>query len=87
MNRALDAMVDATAITDIEYGYLGCSPEVVPFYESSGWHRIHARERHTSRLEPTTIIDETHSPILICPAGRSVDEWPCGDIDLHGTPW
>ena len=31
-----------------EFGYLGCRPEVVPFYQATGWRRIDVVERHVS---------------------------------------
>jgi GNAT superfamily N-acetyltransferase len=70
----------------IEYGYLGCRPEVVPFYASSGWHRVTATERSRSRLDGTVVVT-TDYPILILPVIRAVSDWPAGAIDLRGTPW
>ena len=84
MDHARAAMLKEPGV---EYGYLGCRPAVVPFYESTGWQRIHALERHLSRLDPTTVIESAASPIFICPIRRGVDEWPQGEIDLRGTPW
>ena len=34
-----------------EFGYLGCRPEVVPFYQATGWRRIDVVERHVSMGE------------------------------------
>lgn len=72
---------------DIAFGYLGCRPEVVPFYESTGWRRIHARERCVDRLDPSRTVETETDPLLICGATRTADEWPAGDIDLRGLPW
>jgi hypothetical protein len=70
----------------IEYGYLGCRAEVVPFYASSGWHRVTATERSRSRLAGTVVVT-TDDPILILPVIQAVSDWPAGVIDLRGTPW
>jgi aminoglycoside 2'-N-acetyltransferase I len=70
----------------IEYGYLGCRPEVVPFYASSGWRLVTATERSRSRLDGTAVVT-TDAPILILPVLRTVSDWPAGVIDLRGTPW
>ncbi|NNC12570.1 GNAT family N-acetyltransferase [Planctomonas sp. JC2975] len=72
---------------EVEFGYLGCREGVVPFYESVGWHRIHAIERCISWLDQATNIVTENAPLLICAAQRAIEEWPRGDIDLHGTPW
>lgn len=35
-------------LAPVDYGYLGCREEVVPFYESSHYTRINATERYVS---------------------------------------
>lgn len=82
MARAQQAMCDDPLV---EFGYLGCRQEVVPFYESSGWRRIDALEQHVSMTDPTETVESASGPILIYGAGGS--QWPRGDIDLRGTPW
>jgi hypothetical protein len=84
MHRAQEAMRQTQGV---EFGYLGCRPAVVPFYEAAGWHRIHAVERHLSRLDPTSVIESDSAPILICAAARIAEQWPEGDIDLRGGAW
>lgn len=84
MHRAQQSMRDDARVS---FGYLGCRPAVVPFYESTGWTRIHALERHTARLNPATIVESDSAPILICPAVRAIQEWPAGHIDLLGGAW
>ncbi|RCS99215.1 GNAT family N-acetyltransferase [Brevibacterium aurantiacum] len=84
MDRAQESMRNDAAVS---FGYLGCRPAVVPFYLSAGWTRIQATERHTARLDPSQMVESDSSPILICPAARTVTDWPEGDIDLHGGPW
>lgn len=71
---------------EVDFGYLGCREEVVPFYQAAGWHRIRVRERSLSRVDGSMVVTET-DPVLICPAARAVTDWPAGDVDLVGTPW
>lgn len=84
MRHAQEVMRDDNGI---DFGFLGCRSEVVPFYESAGWVQIHATERCWSRLDQTSIVESQGEPILICSAKRDVSEWPAGEIDLRGTPW
>ncbi|WP_313815652.1 GNAT family N-acetyltransferase [Citricoccus sp.] len=71
----------------VQFGYLGCREQVVPFYESTGWHRIHATEHHASRIDHHRVVTSTGDPLLIYPVRKDVTEWPPGDINLRGTPW
>lgn len=71
----------------VDFGFLGCRREVVPFYESAGWVQIHATERCLSRLDQTSVIVSEGGPNLVCSAKRHTNRWPQGDIDLRGTPW
>lgn len=71
----------------VEFGFLGCRMEVVPFYESAGWVQVHATERCLSRLDQTSVIVSEGGPNLVCSAKRHASQWPKGDIDLRGTPW
>lgn len=82
MSHAQDAM---RRDSRIDFGYLGCRDEVVPFYESTGWVRVNATERHVSMTEPGSTEVLSEGPILVFPASGAV--WPPGDIDLRGTPW
>lgn len=75
------------AETEIEFGFLGCRPEVVPFYEKSGWVQVHSTERCLSRLDQKSVVQTEGGPTLICAAQRDTSEWPDGDVDLRGTPW
>lgn len=84
MQRAQQAMRD---IGGVEFGYLGCREQVVPFYESTGWRRVLAIEHHASRLDERSVVTSTDGPILIYPVRRQTTEWLTGDIDLRGTPW
>ena len=77
---------DAMRSRGVEFGNLGCRPSVVAFYESAGWFRIGARERHLSRHDGVTVTDH-NGPLLVCTVRRSIDRWPDGDTDLRGRPW
>ena len=70
----------------IDFGYLGCREEVVPFYESCGWHRIRARERSIGR-EEIPVEDEPGQPLLVLPVERELASWPAGTVDLRGRAW
>jgi GNAT superfamily N-acetyltransferase len=81
MRRAQEAM---WADERIQFGYLGCREAVVPFYESAGWQRVRAVERHTSMQDPRSTVVSS-DPLLVFPLRG--DEWPTGEIDHRGTPW
>jgi len=82
MRAAVASMRDAR---DIEFGYLGCREEVVPFYRSCGWTRVVAAERSLDRTgKPTE--DPPGQPLLVYPVDSSA-VWPDGDIDLRGRAW
>ena len=53
MRRAQAAMrsFDVPGKPRAEFGYLGCRPEVVPFYQATGWRRIDVVECHVSMGE------------------------------------
>jgi len=53
MRRAQASMrsFDVPGRPRAEFGYLGCRPEVVPFYQATGWRRIDVVERHVSMGE------------------------------------
>ncbi|WP_307793221.1 GNAT family N-acetyltransferase [Microbacterium stercoris] len=70
----------------IEFGYLGCREEVVPFYEACGWTRVTAAERSISR-DGMPIEDPPGQPLLILPVVSPLDAWPVGVIDLRGRAW
>ncbi|WP_372983547.1 GNAT family N-acetyltransferase [Microbacterium sp.] len=82
MARAQQAMRDDALV---DFGYLGCREAVVPFYESTGWRRIRALERHISIADGSDATEPFGAPILIYDASDS--RWPPGDVDLRGTPW
>lgn len=82
MSRAQQAM---RADMRVDFGYLGCREDVVRFYESAGWRRVQAIERHVSILDSRRIVVSVDGPVLILPIRER--DWPRGDIDLRGTPW
>lgn len=84
VRRAQTVMRDEAGV---DFGFLGCRREVVPFYESAGWVQIHATERCLSRLDQISVIVSEGGPNLICSSKRHASQWPQGDIDLRGTPW
>jgi aminoglycoside 2'-N-acetyltransferase I len=84
MRHAQKVMRDETLV---DFGFLGCRREIVPFYESAGWVQVYATERCLSRLDQKSVVVSQGGPNLICSAKRDASEWPEGDIDLRGTPW
>ncbi|MEO7121850.1 MAG: GNAT family N-acetyltransferase [Lacisediminihabitans sp.] len=83
MARAKTSMAE---VGGIDFGYLGCREEVVPFYASCGWHRISATERFVGRSGHAA---EQHPglPLLILPINSRVTQLPAGVIDLRGRAW
>jgi acetyltransferase, GNAT family len=73
--------------TGINAGHLGCREDVVPFYESCGWQRIAAPERHIDRLSGEVVENPPGPPLLILPITLALEDWPSGMIDLRGRPW
>lgn len=84
MRQAQKVMRDETGV---DFGFLGCRREVVPFYESTEWIQVYATERCLSRVDQRSVVVSQGGPNLICSAKRDASEWPDGDIDLRGTPW
>ncbi|MGJ0388157.1 GNAT family N-acetyltransferase [Microbacterium sp. CGR1] len=90
MSHAQRAMRDDP---HVEFGYLGCREDVVPFYERTGWSRVDAVERHVSMIDANVTVTSAAGPILVfaadVPDGSDLGRarWPEGDIDLRGTPW
>lgn len=83
MAYAKQTMMDAGGI---QFGYLGCREGIVPFYESSGWHRISVAERSISR-GGLPVEQAPGQPILIIPVRSKRRDWPVGDVDLRGRAW
>lgn len=70
---------------EVQFGYLGCREEVVPFYESAGWQRVFTTERSLSRVDNSSQVSD--GPLLISAGLKPLEAWPQGQIDLRGTPW
>ncbi|MFB7251910.1 GNAT family N-acetyltransferase [Microbacterium sp. NPDC056234] len=83
MAHAMRSMRDAGGI---DFGYLGCREEVVPFYESCGWRRIRTAERSIGR-DGMPVEDEPGQPLLVLPIEREFGTWPVGTVDLRGRAW
>ena len=83
MSLAVQSMADAGGI---EFGYLGCREEVVPFYTSCGWSRISAAERSIGR-NGLPVHDAPGQPLLVLPVERELAAWHHGAIDLRGRAW
>ncbi len=83
MSHAAESMADAGGV---DFGYLGCREEVVPFYSSCGWHRISAPERSVSR-GGVPELSPPGPPLLILPVNRGIASWPEGTVDLRGRAW
>ena len=83
MTALAQSMADAGGI---DFGYLGCREEVVPFYEACGWHRISAAERSIGR-DGAPVEDPPGQPLLILPIASPRAAWPTGLVDLRGRAW
>ena len=80
---ATQSMSDAGGI---DFGYLGCREEVVPFYASCGWSRVLAAERSVRR-DGLPVEEVPGQPLLIMPIASELATWPAGAIDLRGRAW
>lgn len=83
MHAAHRSMLDAGGI---QFGYLGCREEVVPFYRACGWRRVTVAERSVSQ-EGHAVQAPPGQPLLILPISSSPGDWPAGSIDLCGRAW
>jgi aminoglycoside 2'-N-acetyltransferase I len=70
----------------VEYGFLGCREEVVPFYEACGYTRLNQLTIDVSPQDAMTVI-RSDGPTLICAGTKPISSWPDGTIDLRGLPW
>ena len=71
---------------DLPFGFLGCRPELVPFYQASGWHLLPSdvRLRYVDNRDPWTIVTLCE-PAFIQPLRASMGTWPKGKlIDRNG---
>ncbi|MFC5833419.1 GNAT family N-acetyltransferase [Nonomuraea insulae] len=49
----------------LDFGYLTCSPAVIPFYEGAGWHQL-----------PHSSVSAGDSHTMILPLNASLSAWP-----------
>jgi len=85
--RVVGALMQAgTGSAAADFGYVGCRPEVVPFYRSCGFSPVHNVVRELSTADAATVV-ESQGPTLIHAGTRTVDQWPDGVVDLRGLPW
>ena len=82
MTRLLEENTQTLAV---DFSYLGCREEVVPFYEACGFHRFDRLERSVNRL--TNQLQEDLSLIMIATGQKDWQNFPSGPIDLRGKPW
>ncbi len=83
MQRAAESLSEQR---DIDFGFLGCREEVVPFYLSCGWSRVYAAERSVGR-DSVLMTHPPGPPLLIFPVRKAVVSWPAGMVDLRGRAW
>ena len=71
---------------DLPFGFLGCRPELVPFYAANGWHLLPSdvRVRHIDNRDPWAVVTFTE-PAFVQPLRCRLSTWPKGDvIDRNG---
>jgi nodulation protein A len=71
---------------DLPFGFLGCRPELVPFYERNDWHLLPSdvRVRYIDNRDPWTIVT-LQEPAFVQPLRSPLAAWPKGDlIDRNG---
>lgn len=68
----------------VDFTYLGCRDEVLPFYLSCGFHQLKRLETRINR--EGELVSEVCSNILIAD-GLKKAEFPEGDINLNGRAW
>ncbi|MGQ7461831.1 GNAT family N-acetyltransferase [Streptococcus suis] len=82
MTRLLEENTQTLAV---DFSYLGCREEVVPYYEACGFYRMERLERFINRL--TNMSQEELSIVMIASGQKNWRNFPSGRIDLHGRPW
>ncbi|GGL05335.1 GNAT family N-acetyltransferase [Deinococcus radiotolerans] len=71
---------------DVEFAFLQCREEVVPFYERGGFLRVPNAAHYLDPDEGQWVTDS--GPTLILPVHAALAEWPVGEtVNLRGTPW
>jgi len=73
-------------LPDVEFAFLQCREEVVPFYEQGGFVRVPGAAQYLDPDEGQWVTDA--GPTLILPVHAALRDWPPGEtVDLRGTPW
>ncbi|MGV3089008.1 GNAT family N-acetyltransferase [Streptococcus suis] len=83
MTRLLEENTQTLAV---DFSYLGCREEVVPYYEACGFYRINRMETHVDRLTGKE-QQQISVTIMIASAKKDKKDFPEGDIDLKGRAW
>lgn len=83
MTRLLE---ENTQTLVVDFSYLGCREEVVPYYEACGFSRITRVETHADRLTGKE-QHQISATIMIASAKKGKKDFPEGDIDLKGRAW
>lgn len=71
---------------DLPFGFLGCRPELVPFYAANDWQLLPAdvRVRHIDNRDPQ-LIRTMPGPAFVQALHTPLTDWPKGDIiDRNG---
>ncbi|HFR3770424.1 TPA: GNAT family N-acetyltransferase [Streptococcus suis] len=83
MTRLLE---ENTQTLVVDFSYLGCREEVVPYYEACGFYRINRMEILIDRLTGKE-QQQISATIMIASAKKGKKDFPEGDIDLKGRAW
>jgi aminoglycoside 2'-N-acetyltransferase I len=78
LQRAVEFMRDELGV---EFGFLFCRDQLVPFYARQGWQLVN---------EPVEIEQDTGnivSPFNVMVLGCRSDAWPPGAVSLDSRPW
>jgi nodulation protein A len=74
--------VDPNLQHQLPFGFLTCRPEVVPFYQAGGWHRI---EQQVTRMIGNDQAVETYQGgAMIMPVHGTLGAWPTELVDRNG---
>lgn len=73
-------------LPEVEFAFLQCREEVVPFYERCGFVRVLGPAQYLDPDEGQWVTDS--GPTLILPVHAALRDWPVGEtVNLRGTPW
>ncbi len=66
----------------LPFGFLTCRPEVVPFYQAGGWHRI--EQQVTRMIGNDQAVETYHGGAMIMPVHATLGAWPTELVDRNG---